>query len=483
LSRPTVSFVSLGCAKNLVDSEKMLGLLAEAGCSLVADGLNADVMVVNTCGFLSASRDEALSVLQEAADRKREGSLKRLVVAGCLVQRDGQRLAEEVPEIDVLVGVNNRADVVRAVVGETPKRQKVKKSKPGTRKRAMDSANGSVSLDVVDERTTFMGDYHPASWTDGNRSDRARLRLTPHHYAYLRISEGCNQKCTFCTIPSIRGPMHCKTPDEILTEARELIDDGAVELNLIGQDTTSYGHDIGYAAGLAGLLRELNKLDGAEWIRLMYVYPSDFTDEMIDAIAECERVVKYIDIPLQHIDDRVLKGMYRRVTRKETETLLTKLRNRIPGVSIRTTFIAGFPGETDQAFATLNDFVRDFGFDAMGVFPYSNEPGTPAHRMKDHLPPAVVQERVEALMETQQTVAFVRAKARVGQTFRVLIDGFGRKGVYPARHAGQAPEVDSVVHLEGGEFDPGDFAEVRCTGTQDYDLVVRPVGLGLPVIN
>ena len=466
VAKPTVAFVSLGCAKNLVDSEKMLGLLAESGCAIVGDGGRAQVAVVNTCGFLDASRVEALDILGGLAEQKRRGELDRIVVAGCLVQRDGQRLVEEIPEIDALVGVNNRGDIVKAV-GNAKRRT----GKSSTRK---STNNGG--------RTVFLGEYHPASWVDANRSDRTRLRLTPQHYAYLRISEGCNQKCTFCTIPSIRGPMHSKTVEEIMAEARELIADAAVELVLIGQDTTSFGQDSGYDAGLPGLLRELNGLDGVEWIRLMYVYPSVLTDEMIDAIAECDRIVNYIDIPLQHIDDRVLKAMYRRVTRKQTESLLQRIRDRIPDVTIRTTFIAGFPGETEEQFESLRQFVRDFGFDAMGVFPYSSEPGTPAHRINQPLPSSVIQERVDALMAAQQEVAFARAAARVGQSFRVLIDDFGREGICPARHAGQAPEVDSIVYVDGAEKDPGDFAEVRCVASKDYDLIARPLGSSLPVI-
>jgi len=464
--RPSVSFVSLGCPKNLVDSEKMLGLLAEAGCALVGDGGRADVLVVNTCGFLSASRDEALDVLRDAAEQKRRGLVRRVVVAGCLVQRDGRRLVEEVPEIDALVGVNSRADIVRAVTGE--KRRNAEQSR---------RPNGGN-----DGRSIFLGEYHAASWTGANRSDRARLRLTPTHYAYLRMSEGCNQKCTFCTIPSIRGPMHSKSVDEILAEARELIADGAVELNLIGQDTTSYGLDTGYTAGLTGLLRELNRLDGVRWIRLMYAYPSDFTDEMIGAIADCEKVAKYIDLPLQHIEDRILRAMYRRVTRARTEALLRKLRERIPGVSIRTTFIAGFPGETEAEFEALRRFVAEFGFEHMGCFAYSDEPGTPAHNLKGKLPAAVIRQRVDALMRTQQEVAFRKAAAMTGRQLRVMIDDFGRDGVFPARHEGQAPEVDSRIYVHGGEFDPGDFTTVRCTGHRDYDLLARPARLPLPVL-
>lgn len=463
---PTVSLVSLGCPKNLVDSEKMLGLLAEAGCGIVGEGGASDVVVINTCGFLSASRDEALGILREAADQKRRGEIRRVVVAGCLVQRDGQRLVEEVPEIDALVGVNNRADIVRAVVGEDANKSK--------RQNARKPDGGG--------RTVFLGEYHASSWAGENKSDQARLRLTPSHYAYLRMSEGCSQKCTFCTIPSIRGPMHCKGVGEILAEARELIADGAVELNLIGQDTTSFGSDIGYEPGLAGLLRELNGLEGVKWIRLMYAYPSDFTDEMIDAIAECGKIAKYIDIPLQHINDRMLKAMYRRVTRSQTEALLEKLRARIPGVSIRTTFIAGFPGETDAEFEELRRFVAGFGFEHMGCFPYSDESGTPAHKMKGHIPRKVIDARVDELMRTQQQVAFRQAAGSNGRRFEVMIDGFGRDGVYPARHQGQAPDVDSLTLVEGGEYDPGEFVVVRCEGHRDYDLLARPA-TSLPVLH
>lgn len=468
MDMPSVSFVSLGCPKNLVDSEKMLGLLAEAGCPIVSGDTGlGEVMIVNTCGFLSASRDEAVEVLQEAAEQKRKGQIRRIVAAGCLVQRDGRGLMEDVPEIDALVGVHNRKDILRAVTGRSPRELQSKHAAGSSRE---------------SEHGIFLGEYHASSWIDANKSDRARLRLTPAHYAYLRMSEGCNQKCTFCTIPSIRGPMHCKSVDEIMAESRELIEDGAVEINLIGQDTTSYGQDIGYEPGLVGLLKTLNTLDGVKWLRLMYAYPSDFTDEMIDAIAECDRVAKYIDIPLQHINDRVLKAMYRRVSRQQTETLLSKLRERIPGVSIRTTFISGFPGETDAQHEELRDFIRDFGFDMLGVFPYSNEPGTPAHRIHGHLPHGVIQERVEELMLTQQEVAFDKAAGRVGEEFHVMIDDFGDGGIYPARHEGQAPEVDSIVYVEGGEYDPGSFVTVRCTGHRDYDLIARPVESSLPIL-
>lgn len=445
----------------------MLAQIAEAGCPIVGgDVSQADVMVVNTCGFLSASREEALGVLREAAAQKRRGAIKRLVVAGCLVQRDGLALLEAIPEIDALVGVHNRGDVVNAVLEGFPADKRTKRNAPRAATRP----------------SLHLGDYHPSSWTGEGRSDQTRLRLTPSHYAYLRMSEGCDQKCTFCTIPSIRGPMHSKTPEEILAEARELIDDGAVELLLIGQDTTSYGRDLGYAPGLAGLLRQLNQLGGAEWIRLMYAYPTGFADEIIDAMADSARVVKYIDLPLQHINDRILKAMSRRTTRQETETLLAKFRRRMPNVALRTTFISGFPGETEAEHAELREFIRQFGFDAVGVFGYSNEPGTPAYRIKEQRDTALIKARVEELMLVQQEIAYQKAAARKGETFRVLIDGEANGGIYPARHAGQAPEVDSIVQVRGGRLTPGQFVNVRCTGSHGYDLLAKPEKLSLPVI-
>ena len=460
LSRPTsIAFVALGCAKNLVDSEKMLGQLAEGGAVITPDEDDADVIVINTCGFLEASRTEAHEVIAESVARKKTGRCKRVVVAGCLVQRDGEKLLDAVPGIDALVGVHQRDDIVRASLGVDLKAMKKKRA----RHRQPD---------------LFLGDYHPYV-----ALDTARLRLTPRHYAYLRISEGCNQKCTFCTIPSIRGPMHCKPPSVVLAEARELVSDGAVELNLIGQDTTSYGDDIGYEPGLAGLLRELNRVDGLSWVRLLYVYPSVFTDAMIDAIAECERVVNYIDIPLQHINDRMLKAMHRRVTRAETETLLQKLRDRIPNVAIRTTFISGFPGETEAEFEELLDFVRDFRFSAVGVFPYSLEPDTPSGRMKEQLPQAVKEQRADAIMAAQQEIAFADAVAKKGKLLDVLIDGVAESGLRVGRHAGQAPEVDALTYVTSAELEPGTIVRAIVEDAHEYDLIARPTTAILPVLS
>jgi ribosomal protein S12 methylthiotransferase len=309
-------------------------------------------------------------------------------------------------------------------------------------------------------------------------NDRARLRLTPRHYAYLRISEGCNQGCSFCTIPGIRGPMRSKPVEQILLEARELAADGAVELNLIGQDTTSYGDDLADAAGLSALLKTLDRqLTDVHWLRLMYAYPSCFTDEMIGTIADSPRLVKYIDMPLQHIHDAMLQTMRRRVTRKQIETLLGKLR-KIPGMAIRTTFIAGSPGETDSQHRELVNFVRDFGFDMMGVFPFSPEPGTAMGRMTNQIPDDVKQARVEELMLTQQEVAFAKAKAMVGQSLEVMIERPAGRDIedgYIARSQSQAPDIDSVVHVDanGTEVHPGQLVTVKVTDYQNYDLVAE----------
>jgi ribosomal protein S12 methylthiotransferase len=469
----SVAFVSLGCPKNLVDSERMLGLLAQDGLTVTPDASTADAIVINTCGFLEASKTESLNEIRQAIEMKKSGQCQRVIVAGCLVQRHKTKLLNDVPEVDRLVGVFDREHIVEAVRGKENPRQEhghfLGKYHDLSRELALAQGSGVRGEGSVKETKT-------------NRlpvfeDDRARLRLTPRHYAYLRISEGCNQGCTFCTIPSIRGLMRSKPIEQILLEAKELAADGAVELNLIGQDTTSYGTDIGYAAGLSGLLNTLDKqLKDVHWLRLMYAYPSCFTDDMIRTIADSSLFVKYIDMPLQHVNDEILTGMRRRVTRKQIETLLTKLRDWIPGIAIRTTFIAGSPGETDSQHQELVRFVRDFGFEMMGVFPYSQEPGTPMARMEDQLPDDVKQQRVEELMLTQQEVAFAKSKKMVGQTIEVLIDrpaGRDEEDGYVARSQSQAPDIDSVVFVHGTDLHPGQLVNVKVKDYQAYDLVAE----------
>ncbi len=433
--QPTLAFVALGCPKALVDAERMLADLGQAGFVLTDRTDQADVIVVNTCGFLDVARQEALNEIRNVARYRRSGRCRRLIVTGCLVERDRERLRRIVPQIDSLVSVHSRDQIVSAALDGDP---------------------------------AYMGSAPPTPETDA-----PRLRLTPRHYAYLRISEGCSQHCTFCTIPVIRGPIRSKPADLIVREARELIDDGAVELVLIGQETTSYGRDIGYEPGLAGLLRRLDSLEGLLWLRLMYAYPLTFADEVIDAIAECPRVAKYVDLPVQHISDPILKAMGRRMGRDQTEKVLYRLRERVPGVSVRTTMLVGFPGESKRHFEELLDFVNAFRFDALGAFAFSSEPGTPAADMPYPVPEPVKQARLDRLMLAQQQIAFDLARSRQGQRLEVLVDEGGQASRSVARHQGQAPEIDSVTFVEGGDLRPGDRAEAVCVGTEQYDLIAR----------
>ncbi len=432
-----VAIVSLGCPKNLIDSEKICAHLAEGGCVVAAPMDEADVIVVNTCGFLSAARDESLEVIAEALACKETGRAKRVVVAGCLVNRDAEELFDLAEGIDAVVGVNDRDAILSAVTG---KRRTTLISPPG---RAV--------------------------------SDAGRFRLTPRHTAYLRIAEGCDQKCTFCTIPAIRGPFRSKLPADVLAEAAELIADGAVELNVIAQDTTSYGMDLARPTDLASLLGELDDLPGAAWIRLMYAYPIRFTDKLIDTIAAAEHVLPYVDIPLQHIAGGVLRRMGRGVARREVEDLLGKLRQRVADVTIRTTFIVGFPGETDAEFAELLEFVREFGFEAMGVFEFSPEEGTPAAGLAGAVADDVKADRAEQLMLAQQAVAFDANERAVGRVIDVLVDGVDNDGRSVGRHGGQAPEVDSVCLLTG-PAPAGEIISAEVVGWDEYDLLVRPAG-------
>ncbi len=515
----TVAFVSLGCPKNLVDSERMLGLLANDGFIPTVDHETADIVVINTCGFLDAARDESHGIISEAAERKKNGDLSRLIVAGCLVQRDRAKLLEVCPEIDALVGVYDRENIVAAVRGSSQDRtQKQADATQWISQNALVAAKSqginTTGLTIRGEKGTGLGYYE---------SDRSRLRLTPRHYSYLRMSEGCNQNCTFCTIPSIRGKMRSKPVGSLIAEMQELFADGVYEFNLIGQDTTSYGNDIRYEPGLAGLLEAINaeaEKQGGAWIRLMYAYPSCFTDHMIDTISTLEHVVKYIDMPLQHINDHVLDSMRRHTSRSLIETLLDKLRSHIPGVALRTTLITGFPGETDDAHDELVEFVRDFGFDMLGVFTYSPEPGTAAYHMENDsklaIPEDVKQARFDELMATQQEIVFeqneflashyknaftndsANEKGCKGASgggipadalrFDVLIDRAandpnaetdsrdshsGYESIGRCYH--QAPEVDSITTVRSrSRLSPGELIRCVIVDSEGYDLIAIP---------
>ena len=508
----SVAFVSLGCPKNLVDSEKMLGVLGQGGLRLVSDHDAADAIVINTCGFLEASKDESLDVIHEALERKRAGKVKRVVVAGCLVQRHRARMLEWAPGIDAMIGVFDRDHVMDAVRGPAAR---AANAGPGAGTDGPRYWIAGNALQAAAERGMQVAGL-TVNGKDGRgigyfEDDSNRFRLTPRHWAYLRVSEGCNQRCAFCTIPSIRGKMRSKPVETIVSEARALLADGAFELNLIGQDTTSFGDDIGYGEGLVGMLTAVDRAvaeHGAGWVRLMYAYPSNFTDEMIDAIARLEHVVKYVDMPLQHMSDRMLTAMRRHTSKAQQATLLERLRERVPGMAIRTTFITGFPGETAEDHAELLDFVRDFGFDAMGVFRYSREDGTPAGTMDAdpalHVPDEVKLERERELMLAQQEIAFEAAAFQAEQRtqFDVLVDGPAAGGTVGRRTAGvgdggtlhvgrcyhQAPQIDALTYVLSREpLAPGELVRCTAVASDGYDLVAQPTSdierkVALPVL-
>lgn len=441
----TYAFVSLGCPKNLVDSEKMLGNLALEGYTLVPEPEGADFVIINTCGFIEASREESRAVIREMIRLKRRGKTHGVIVAGCLPQRLGPTLLEEFPEIDHVVGVFARDEIQKAVdrliVGHREQRELFR----------------PAPLQALD--------------------DRARLRITPRHYAYLKISEGCDRTCTFCAIPRMRGKHLTKPFEMVLDEARELARDGVRELILVAQDTTYYGLDLYGRVRLAELLRALETIDGIDWIRLMYLYPINFTAELISTIAQSAKIIPYLDLPLQHINDQILRRMQRRVNGAQTRELLSKLRASIPGLVIRTTFITGFPGETEAQFEDLVRFVEEFRFERLGVFAYSREPGTPADRLEGHLPVEIREARRARLMEVQQPIAFSFGNSWVGKEINVLIDGPHptRQETWIGRAYFDAPDIDGVIYVKGLDINPGDMVRVCITRRQGYDLAARKI--------
>ncbi|MEO0530905.1 MAG: 30S ribosomal protein S12 methylthiotransferase RimO [Planctomycetota bacterium] len=440
------AFISLGCPKNTVDSERMLGLLKLDGYDLVADPNGADFAIVNTCGFIEQARNESFAAIDEMLELKREGKLRGVIVSGCLAERQKEALLEHRPDIDHLVGVFGRDEVTKVA----------------------DRLVGGLE----EQRLVFKP--APAKPLE----DSSRLRITPGHFAYLKISEGCDRLCTFCAIPKMRGKHATKPMEEVIAEAKGLAADGVRELVVVAQDTTYYGMDLYGETRLAELLAELEKVEGLDWIRLMYLYPMYFTDDVIDAIARSKKIVPYIDMPLQHASDRMLKRMQRRVASGPTRELVKKLRDRIPGLVLRTTFITGFPGETEEDFAELCDFVEEMKFERLGVFTYSLEPDTPAARLPNHLPEDLKQRRSDELMAIQQRLAFEWADAQVGTTRRVLIDSpiEGQETAYIGRSEADAPDVDCVVYVTGEGLKPGDMVDCEIVARNDYDLVAVAVG-------
>ncbi len=468
----TVGFVSLGCPKNLVDSEQMLASLVDAGYEVVTDHNEADAIVINTCGFLEASKEESVEVINDAVAMKEGGRVQRVVAAGCLVQRHRATMLEWCPGIDAMIGVFDRDHIVDAMKSDPEKEERPQ----------WIEANAVLAARARGlSKTQRLGYFE---------DDSNRIQLTPRHWAYLRISEGCNQKCTFCTIPSIRGKMRSKPVEKIIAETKQMLSAGVFELNLIGQDTTSYGYDIAYEPGLVGLLTALNDTvakSGGGWIRLMYAYPTYFTDDMIKTMAKLPHVLPYIDIPLQHASDSMLDAMRRNVSADVQSTLLDKLRTMIPGVGIRTTLITGFPGETEKDHQTLLDFIKHHRFEAMGVFQYSKENGTVAGTMEEddslRVPQDVKQAREEELMLTQQEIAFERAAkaAEDGEVHQVLIDeylgetGEGELHLYRSRTKRQAPDVDACTILMAEEKQTiGSIISCTIVDSDGYDMIARP---------
>ena len=454
-----IGFVSLGCPKNLVDSEVMLGMAEKEGHEITADASQADVLVVNTCAFIDRAKQESIDTILEMAELKKKVAGRKLIVTGCMAERYRDELQKEIPEIDAVLGTGEVDQFTTAVAG-------TRHAAPGTAApMAFYTKPPIFGLDLP----TYIYD-----------ADTPRKRVTPGHYAYVKIAEGCDYKCAFCIIPKMRGHYRSRSIDSIVQEATQLAAQGVKELLLISQDTTFYGIDRGERGALPKLLHALNGVDGIEWIRLLYLYPTTINDAVIDAIADNDKVVKYIDLPLQHASDAVLKRMKRPGTRKSYQRLLDNIRARIPNVALRTTFIVGFPGETAEDFAELESFIDEVGFDHVGVFTYSHEEGTSAFDFKDDVPAATKKKRQERLMARQRDIVSARQQLRLGERVRLVVDGQSPEHelVIQGRLPGQAPEIDPVVYLT--DCDPstllkGSFIDAEIVGSQEYDLIARPL--------
>jgi len=469
--------VSLGCPKNLVDSEVMLGLAQAAGHQLTRDAADAEVIVVNTCAFIDKAKQESVDAILEMAEHKKTGRCQTLVVAGCLAERYRDELRAQIPEIDAIIGTGEVPAIVGAIGGSA--------SNPagGSASRnpayiAVLRANGEP-ISPSHARTSTPPRDVPTYLYD---ADTPRLLATPRHYAYVKIAEGCDYKCAFCIIPTLRGHYRSRPAASIVAEAQRLAAGGVKELLLISQDTSFYGVDRGERGALARLLRDLNQVDGLEWIRLLYLYPTTIGDDVLEAMAEYEKVCKYIDLPLQHASDAVLRRMKRPGTRAGYERLLAGIRSRVPGVALRTTFIVGFPGETDADFDELQSFVDGMQFDHVGVFTYSHEEGTSAHGLEDDVPSAVKRRRQSRLMQAQKRHVGRAQTGRMGQQVRLLVDGPSDEHelVLRARLEGQAPDIDPVVYLtdcDPAAIAPGTFIDAQIVGCEGYDLLARPLSV------
>ncbi|MBA3319869.1 MAG: 30S ribosomal protein S12 methylthiotransferase RimO [Pyrinomonadaceae bacterium] len=449
-----VGFVSLGCPKNLVDSEVMMGQLKQAGFEITSDEGEAETLVVNTCGFIESAKKESIDAILAAVRMKAEGQCRRVVVAGCLVERYRDELRAEIPEVDAFIGTNQVSQIT-VVCDE----------KTNTRSLPV--------LPIGNQSATYLYD-----------ESTPRVLATPGYSAYIKIAEGCDRPCAFCFIPQMRGHFRSRRFGSILSEAQALAEQGVKELILVAQDSSRYGEDLGEHDALAHLLRELARLDGIEWVRVMYTYPTHISDLFLDVMASERKAVKYLDMPLQHAAQKVLKLMRRGGNRASLERLIARARRRVPGLAVRTTFITGFPGETEEDFAELLTFVRNVEFDRVGVFTYSDEEGTPAFALPDKVEPPVAARRRARLMKEQQRISRKRNKARIGSTVRVLFEGESEETdlLWQGRMETQSPDIDGCVLIndapDGFNPTPGEFVNVHITAAHDYDLVGHIVESG-----
>ena len=434
-----ILFISLGCDKNLVDSEVMLGMLTSKGYEITDDENEADVVVVNTCCFIGDAKEESIHNILEMAELRKAGDIKALIVTGCLAQRYKEEVQTEIPEVDAIIGTT----AIDAIV------------------------------ETLEDVLAGQGHNHIE---DINRTpvyDKSRIVTTGGHYAYLKIAEGCDKRCSYCIIPKVRGNYRSIPMESLLAEARKLVEFGAKELILVAQETTLYGKDLYGEKSLPRLLHELCKIDGLYWIRILYCYPEEITDELIETIRTEEKVCHYLDIPIQHASDNILKRMGRRTNQAELRDMIARLRERIPDICLRTTLITGFPGETQEDHEELKEFVDEMEFDRLGVFTYSPEENTPAAEMADQVPEEVKEERRDELMELQQEISYDRGQDRIGQELLVMIEGkVADESAYIGRTYGDAPKVDGYIFVQTGELlMTGDFAKVRVTGALEYDLI------------
>ena len=442
-----VGFISLGCPKNLVDSEVMMGRLKQEGYELTSDAAEADTLVVNTCGFIDAAKKESVEAILEAARLKSEGKCQRLIVAGCLVERYRDELRAEMPEVDAFIGTSQINDITQA-------------ADPRVNTRSL------PVLPLGNQTATYLYD-----------ESTPRVLATPGHYAYVKIAEGCDRPCAFCFIPQMRGHFRSRRFGSVVAEAQQLAEQGVKELILVAQDSSRYGEDLGEQDALAHLMRELCQLDGVEWVRVMYTYPTHISDGFLDVLASEPKAVKYLDMPLQHASRNVLRLMKRGGSRESLERLIERVRARVPGIAVRTTFITGFPGETEEDFAELLTFIKNVEFDRVGVFTYSDEEGTPAFDLPDKVDARVARARRAKLMRAQSRISLKKNRARIGEVVRVLFEGASAETdlLWQGRMGTQAPDIDGCILIndapEGFAPEPGQFVNIEITEAQQYDLV------------